>query len=64
MHGVVVILGVRWIDGDKGYVPPVFAAVKRCGLGGVGLELRFAAEHGGNAVRMNCDQTDSTLAFE
>ena len=64
MHRVVVILGVRRIDGDEGHLPPVFAALESGGLRCVGFLLCLASEHGRDAVRMDGDQAHRPLAFE
>ena len=50
MHGIVMILGVRRIDGDQGHVPPVFAVLECRRFGRIGFELRLAAEYGWNAM--------------
>ncbi len=58
LHGVVVILRVRRINGDERHLPPILAALQGSGLRGIRFLLRLAAEYGRNAVSVNRDQAD------
>ena len=64
VHGVVVILGVRRIDGDERQTPPVFAMRERRRPGGVCLGQRVVAEHMRNSMGVDRDQADSAFARE
>ena len=64
MHRVVVIFGVRRIDGDEGHATPVFAAGKRSRPCGLGFVEHGARKRVRNFVGVDGDQTDGALALE
>jgi hypothetical protein len=63
MDGVVVILGVRGVDGHKRQRPPVLAAGECRGRCGVGLGERFRREYVRDVVGKNGDQAHRLLAL-
>ena len=64
MHRVVVILGVRRIDGDERNAAPVFAAGMRGRTRGVGFLDHGAGKCVRNIVGVDGDQADGALALE
>src|SRR5262245_15254779 len=64
VHRVVVILGVGRVYRDERQLPPILAALKRCGPGGVGFLVCFAPEYGRDAMRVNSYQAYRPLALE
>ena len=58
MHSVVVILGVRRVDGDERQIAPVLASLKRGGFGFFRLFDRFGAKHIRDVMRPQRNQAD------
>ena len=64
MHGVVVILGVRWIDGDEGDVTPVLAFPQAHGSCRLRLLEGGRRKNMGNPVGVDRDQAHRALALD
>ena len=64
MHRVVMILGVRWIDGDQRQLAPILAAFQRRGLGVGGFGERGHRKILRDFVAMDRDQTDGFFGGE
>jgi hypothetical protein len=64
VDGVVVILGVGRINGDKSHLAPIFAAGQGRRPRRFGFGKNGAREDMRNIVRMNGDQADSALGLE
>jgi hypothetical protein len=64
VHRVIVILGVRRIDGDEGHLAPILAVFESRWLRGLRFGDQRAAEHMGDAVSVDRDQAERPFVLE
>src|SRR5579883_954204 len=64
MHRVVMVLGVRRIDGDERHVAPILAALQRRGPGFFGLGKRFLRKRHRDFVGVDRDQADRLFRLD